>query len=59
MTNRGFIVNETILKGVLLIYKTTLGSMYDDYIEPKSPQYPLVIFLEVQIFGILKLPNIL
>jgi hypothetical protein len=33
MTNRGFIVNQTILRGVLLIYKTTLGSMYGDDIE--------------------------
>ncbi len=40
MTNHGFIVNQTILKGVLLICKTTLGNMYGDYIEPKNPQYP-------------------
>jgi hypothetical protein len=59
MTNHGFIMNQTILKGVLLIYKTTLGSMYGDYIEPKNPQYSLVIFFEVENFGILKLPNIL
>ncbi len=57
MTIHGFMVNQTILRGVLLIYKTTLESMYGDYIEPKNPQS--VIFLEVQNFGILKLPNIL
>jgi len=59
MTIHGFMVNQTILRGVLLIYKTTLESMYGDYIEPKNPQSLLVIFLEVQNFGILKLPNIL
>lgn len=59
MTNHEFIMNQTILRGVLLNYKTTLGSMHGDYIEPKNPQYPLVIFFEVEKFGILKLPNIL
>ncbi len=33
MTNHGFIVNQTIFRGVLLIYKTTLKSMYGDHIE--------------------------
>jgi hypothetical protein len=35
MTNHGFTMNQTILRGVLLIYKKTLGSMYGDYIESK------------------------